>query len=202
MLIPDYKALWTSMIIDPTHIPAIKSTANKITSFKNRYLSVGAKVCHTMPVPWYFIGLIHHMEADSNFTRHLHNGDPLTARTVHVPSGRPKTGNPPFTWEDSAVDALTMMGYAAGKVWEVDDVLARLEAYNGVGYRAHNIYTPYVWSRTNHYQRGYFVADHGFDSLIISQQIGCAPILFFLLNPESNGTTTGNQNGGTTTTNH
>jgi len=40
----------------------------------------------------------------SSFKLHLHNGDPLTARTVNVPKGRPKTGQPPFAWGISAKD--------------------------------------------------------------------------------------------------
>ena len=31
-------------------------------------------------VPWYVVAIIHNMEASQNFKRHLHNGDPLTAR--------------------------------------------------------------------------------------------------------------------------
>ena len=54
------------------------------------------------------LGIIHSLEAEFNFNTHLHNGDPLSAQTVHVPRGRPPTGNPPFQWLDSAIDALTM----------------------------------------------------------------------------------------------
>ena len=63
-------------------------------------------------MPWYVVGLIHTMESSGNFAAHLHNGDPLSARTTHVPAGRPKAGAPPFTWEESATDALTMQGFA------------------------------------------------------------------------------------------
>lgn len=180
MLIPDYKTLWSSMIVSSS--PGINLAAQHISQFRSRYETVGIQVCPSFPVPWYFVGLIHHMESGQDFSRHLHNGDPLTARTVHVPKGRPTTGTPPFTWDYSAVDALTGMGYHNPKVWEVDDVLTRFEQYNGLGYRSHDIYSPYVWSKTNHYSKGYYNSDGKFNPDTVSQQIGCAPILSFLLN--------------------
>jgi hypothetical protein len=57
-------------------------------------------------VPWYLAGIIHYRECGLYFTRHPHNGDPLTERTLRVPAGRPAKGEPPFRFEDSAVDAL------------------------------------------------------------------------------------------------
>src|SRR5262249_52736757 len=57
-------------------------------------------VSHALNLPWYLAGIIHGVETGFDFRTHLHNGDPLTARTVHVPSGRPLEGNPPFSWEE------------------------------------------------------------------------------------------------------
>src|SRR5258708_40241615 len=59
-------------------------------------------------VPWFMIGPIHAREADMDFKTHLHNSDSLKARTHHVPAGRPRRGNPPFHWDASAIDALTI----------------------------------------------------------------------------------------------
>ena len=64
-----------------------------------------------LDIPWWFVAVIHDLEASRNFNAHLHNGDPLTHRTVHVPKNRPP-GNPPFTFEESARDALTLDGLA------------------------------------------------------------------------------------------
>lgn len=186
MLKPDYKALWPTMQIDSKSVNNIKLAAQSVTKFKDRYTAVGVQVCPSSPIPWYFIGVIHRMESGQNFNRHLHNGDPLTARTVQVPKGRPVFGNPPFTWEESAQDALKLMGYNSPKVWDIDDVLNRLEDYNGHGYWAHDIYSPYIWSRTNHYTKGKFTSDGHFNPNNVSIQIGCAPILSFLLNINNN----------------
>ena len=57
-------------------------------------------------VPWHFVGILHSLEAACNFGCHLHNGDPLTHRTTHVPAGRPEHPDPPFAWWTSANDAL------------------------------------------------------------------------------------------------
>jgi lysozyme family protein len=85
------------------------------------------------------------MAASLNFNRHLHNGDPLTARTVQVPAGRPKTGEPPFTWEESATDALMLEKLDQWEDWSVPGTLYKLEQYNGWGYRlAHpDVKSPY-----------------------------------------------------------
>lgn len=69
-----------------------------------RYESVG----NPMGIPWHFIAAIHNLESSRSFLTHLHNGDPLTGRTFHRPPGRPASGNPPFTWEFSAADALRL----------------------------------------------------------------------------------------------
>ncbi len=79
----------------------------------------------------FFIAVIHNMEASQNFNKHLHNGDPLTARTVQVPAGRPKKGTPPFSWEDSAADALAIRGLGAKTDWSLAGMLYQLEGYNG-----------------------------------------------------------------------
>ena len=86
------------------------------------------------------------MESSLNFKRHLHNGDPLTARTVHVPSGRPRQGDPPFTWEQSAADALTLRNLGPRTDWSLSGTLYALEGYNGWGYRRYHpeVFSPYL----------------------------------------------------------
>src|SRR5258705_13368262 len=89
-----YISLFNLMQINPANIPAITAIVNKITAAKTRYQGI-EKITG---VPWFFIGVIHSLEANCDFTKHLHNGDSLKAKTVNVPKGRP-IGVPPFTWE-------------------------------------------------------------------------------------------------------
>jgi lysozyme family protein len=128
-------------------------------------------------IPWAFIGVIHGMECGFNFGGHLHNGDPLTARTVQHPSGRPKTGSPPFTWRQSATDALTMKRLDRVTDWSVPHMLFLLEGYNGFGYRRRGVPTPYLWSFSSLYEKGKFVADGVFDPAAVSKQCGAAVML-------------------------
>lgn len=182
MLQPDYKELWSTMIINQNRVPAMRLAAQHIKQFIVRYQNVANTVCLQKPIPWYVVGLIHHMEGGQNFNTHLYNGDPLSARTVQVPAGRPLKGSPPFSWEYSATMALRDQGWGDPKVWDVDDILNRLEDYNGHGYWSKGIYTPYLWSGTNHYTKGKYVKDGHYDSEAVSSQLGAAPILHYILN--------------------
>ena len=130
-------------------------------------------------IPWYFIACAHYLECSFDFKRHLHNGDPLTGYTIKVPANRPKVGHgPPFTFEESAVDALKLIGLNEVTNWTLPTVLRKLEAYNGFGYfKYHSINSPYLWSYSNQYEKGKYVADGKFDAQAVSKQMGAAVIL-------------------------
>jgi lysozyme family protein len=144
-------------------------------------------------VPWMVIACIHSLEANLSFNGHLHNGDPLTARTVRVPAGHPRFGAPPFSWEDSAVDALQMKLKRMNEIsgWSIPECLFFFECYNGWGYRTGEgrnttpaNRSPYLWSFTEHYERGKYVHDHVFDRNAVSKQIGAAALLRVLMDME------------------
>ena len=141
-----------------------------ISANRSRYEQVGA----ALGIPWYFIAAIHGLESSFNFETHLHNGDPLTARTVHVPAGHPRSGQPPFTWIDSAIDAMRLKDFDGLADWSIGTTLDRLERYNGLGYRNRGLPSPYLWSYSNHYEKGKFVADRVFDPEAVSKQCGAA----------------------------
>src|SRR5450759_4784793 len=111
----EYENLFNSLIIRPERIQTVDQTLTNILANQNRYQNVSGII----GIPWSFVAVIHNMEASLNFSKHLHNGDPLTNRTVQVPAGRPKNGQPPFTWEESASDALTMKGLNATTDWSL-----------------------------------------------------------------------------------
>jgi lysozyme family protein len=128
-------------------------------------------------VPWVFVGIIHGMECGFNFAGHLHNGDKLTARTVNVPKGYPRTGAPPFTWHESALDALRLRKLDRITDWSVPHMLYLFEGYNGFGYRKRGLPSPYLWSFSNIYTKGKFVADGRYDPEAVSKQCGAALML-------------------------
>jgi lysozyme family protein len=126
-------------------------------------------------VPWDVIACIHSLESDLSLLHHFHNGDLLNERTVHHPAGRPLKGNPPFTWTDSAVDALSLIPKPL--LWTLDLKLYFLESYNGLGYIKKGINSPYLWSGTNLYSKGKFVKDGVFDPEAVSKQIGAVALM-------------------------
>lgn len=172
-----YQQLWDTMNPLAAHVRRLLIIHNAILSNQNRYEAV----VKGWAVPWYVVGAIHNMESDMSFTRHLHNGDPLTARTIHVPAGRPVAGNPPFTWETSAVDALKLRGIDRIVDWSIPHMLLVVEGYNGYGYARKGINSPYLWAGSNQYgtapQIGKYVEDGKFDPTAVSNQIGAAVIL-------------------------
>jgi lysozyme family protein len=169
----EYQHLFDTCLIAPPHAAEIEKTTDKIAANQARYESVG----EPLDIPWFFVGVIHCMEGGLSFKTHLHNGDPLSARTVQVPAGRPKKGQPPFTWEESATDALTFEKFAGLDDWALPAMLYRFEAYNGFGYRPRTINTPYLWSFSNHYSQGKFAADGKFSPVLVSKQCGAAVLI-------------------------
>jgi len=178
----EYTALLKGMEVSTVvkEVKALTSAIGKIKNNQEQY----KKVMQRAGVPWPVVGIIHSLEADCDLTLHLHNGNPLTARTKDVPSGRPPTGSPPFDWVDSAVDALTMPEHFLDKVrdWPIERIAYELEKYNGFGYRLQNtgIKTPYLWSFTNRYTKGKFISDGVFDAKQKSGQPGAMALLKIL----------------------
>ncbi|NOT51433.1 MAG: hypothetical protein HOP10_09175 [Chitinophagaceae bacterium] len=168
-----YQQLFDTCVISSTKKAEIEGLVSKIVKNKARYVAV----TQNTNVPWVFTGIIHCMESGLNFNTHLHNGDPLSARTTHVPAGRPASGTPPFTWEASAADALTFVGLTSWTDWSVAGMLYRFEKYNGFGYRSRGINSPYLWSYSNHYKKGKFTGDGKFDPAAVSKQCGAVVLL-------------------------
>jgi lysozyme family protein len=171
----EYQRVFDTCIIKPDKYTTVDAIIKKILPGRPQYEDVGTQ----LNIPWYFIAIVHYMEGSSKFTTHLHNGDPLTARTVQVPKGRPVKGSPPFTWRDSAVDALTYEGLNTWPDWDIPGILYKLEGYNGYGYRRLTvpINSPYLWSFSNQYTKGKYVADGHYDPEAVSLQCGAAVLL-------------------------
>jgi lysozyme family protein len=168
-----YEQLFANCIIHTSRVAETDALAGKLITYKPRYEAVSRQT----NVPWYFIGVVHCMEASLDFTTHLHNGDPLTARTFHVPKGRPLNGKPPFSWEESAVDAMYLKKFQEKNDWRLGNLLYCLEQYNGFGYRKKGIHSPYLWSFSNHYVKGKYKADGIYDPEAVSKQCGAAVLL-------------------------
>ena len=172
----EYEKLFSECILKSAHKTEVDGIVSRINSGKALHYD---DVSDTTGVPWFVIGVIHYLEAGLNFQSHLHNGDPLSARTVHVPKGYPHHGNPPFTWRESAIDALTLDGLTTETDWSVGRILYHLEKFNGFGYHmlTHPIPSPYLWSYSQIYTKGKYGSDGHYDPNLVSKQAGAAVIL-------------------------
>jgi len=171
----EYRELFRTCKIRDNRLAQVDSIVAAFRRNQRRYATAG----RPLRIPWHIVAVIHNMEGGTNFRTHLHNGDPLTDRTKHVPRGRPKEGEPPFTWETSARDALTQKRFDTWTEWSIAGTLFKLEAYNGWGYRQYHpeVLSPYLWSFSRHYKKGKYASDGRFDPNLVSRQCGAAVLL-------------------------
>lgn len=145
--------------------------AERLVAAKARYLAVSART----GVPWFVIAVIHEREASQNWNSNIAQGDLWNRKSVHVPAGR----GPFVSWEDAAVDALVNCSPYAGrnKDWSVGGALTKLEEYNGLGYANRGRPSPYIWSGTDQYVSGKYIADGAYSATTIDVQLGCAGLI-------------------------
>lgn len=153
--------------------PAKVAVANK-----GRYLAI-ARQAGMPDIAWVFIAVSHYRESSQDFSKSLAQGDPWGEASVHVPAGR----GPFKSFEDAAVDALVRCSpYAARlKDWSIGGMLTNLERFNGVGYAARGVPSAYVWSGTDQYHSGKFVADGVYDPEKIDKQLGVAGLILTMM---------------------
>jgi lysozyme family protein len=159
----------------PDRLPDVQDFIEHILASTASYMGVETAT----NVPWYIVGIIHGMECSFDFNTHLHNGDPLTKRTVQEPAGRPpaSVGDPPFAWKTSAIDALQYDRFTVWDEWDVAGICYKLEGYNGWGYRKHNVNSPYLWSFSSNYSCGKYIADGLWNGSAVSKQVGAITAL-------------------------
>ena len=181
VLKPHYEELFNNCLLRNRWLDQISATAEQIVNFKDQYQAVEAQTT----VPWWFVGILHYR--DLNFQEaHLHNGDPLTNRTVNPPQGYPVT--PPgngyaYTFVESACDILRLRKFDVAKDRSIPAWLWRLEGWKGFGYASLGLNSEYLWNGTNHFgsgnNQGLILADGSFDPNGTSQQVGAAALVWY-----------------------
>ncbi|MFL9823420.1 hypothetical protein [Rhodoplanes sp. SY1] len=175
-----YRNLWDRAVVDPDRRDDAAAVAQRILRVKDRYGPVQAAT----GVPWPMIGALHVRESGLSFAGHLHNGDSLNGYTRQVPAGRPKVGHgPPFTWTESAVDALALKRLDKVTVFSLERILYECERYNGWGYLG-KTNSPYLWSWTSLYTGGKYVRDHVYSATTKDRQPGCVAIFKALIDAD------------------
>ena len=163
----DNLKLWQQAKIRTVSLSAVNKATSLVLHFKDRYKAAEAKVS----VPWFVIGAIHSLEADFNFNTILANGDPLNKPTTHVPRGLVA-----HTWEEGVVISFAHERFTGLHDWTLTNILNRVEAYNGPGYKWRGLPSAYLWSCTTVYSHGKFLSDGEWSSSAVSTQVGAAAI--------------------------
>jgi len=174
-LASEYTALLARMVI--TRTEEVAAVAHKLLGFVDagRYAPVSAQV----GVPQVWMATSFEREASSNFNDSPAQGDPWAHRSVHVPAGR----GPFPSWAAAAIDAYHIDGLdkvGAGN-WTWARACYEGEVFNGMGYRAHGIHSPYLWAGTNNYSSGKYVADGVWSAGAVDQQLGIVPVMFRMI---------------------
>lgn len=158
---------WTSAKL----VRDFSAAAKRLVAAKPHYKAVEKAT----GVPWFVIAVIHERESSQKWSGSLAQGDPWDQVSKHVPAGR----GPFKSWEEAAIDALVNCGpYAARwKDWSAGGAITLLEQYNGLGYAARGVPSPYVWAGTDQYVSGKYVKDGVYDPTVVDKQLGCAGLL-------------------------
>jgi lysozyme family protein len=172
----EYLSLWNSMAVRPERAKEVASLAATIAGARTRYEAVAGGFANHLP--WFVVGVLHAMECNCSFKQHLHNGDPLSTRTVRHPKNQPPAWDPSWPWERSAEDAVRVDGLDKVRGWSLARILFTFEHFNGLGpRRKFGRAAAYLWSYSNHYVRGKYVGEGLWDPEATSKQAGAAVLL-------------------------
>lgn len=171
----DYQHLFATCAIREGRSAEVDQRLDALLADRGRYQTVGER----LGVPWFVVAVLHDADTGRDFAVHLHNGDPLTERTRHLPDGRPLDGEPPFSWEDSAADALRLYHFDQWPDWSIAGALFMLEGRGGWGYRLHHpeVPSPYLWNYSLHYTQGRYVTDDTWSDTAVAPRAGVAVLL-------------------------
>ncbi|HWK88181.1 MAG TPA: peptidoglycan-binding protein [Xanthobacteraceae bacterium] len=178
VLKPGIAAQWAAMKIFPQYYPALDRVAAKLSADRERYLSLERR----SGVPALVTMVIAERESGADPRMSLAQGDRWDRVSVHVPRGR----GPFKSWEDAAVDALSIDGLdrIGRENWTIERALYELEKYNGFGYRRYGLPSAYIWASTTIYQGGKFIADGKFSRNAWDTQLGVAALMARIGNAE------------------
>lgn len=178
----EYERNWANLEIRPSRLADANAIARKAINGKATYQQIE----RLTGVPWHFAALCHYRESNFDFDTYLGNGESLHRVTTLVPKGR----GPFATFVDGAVDAFRIEHLIGSQDWGIARTLFRLECFNGLGYHAKGVNSPYLFGGSTLYgppeaRAGKFVADHVFDANHVDSQLGTAVILHAMMTLDS-----------------
>jgi lysozyme family protein len=181
----EYQALIASAKIRPECEHVLHVTCDRLLRDKAVY----QRIFERTGVPVAALMALSEREMSGNLHCYFGNGQKLTMRTTIVPKGR---GPFPDTLDGfiaGALDALHLDGLdqvaRTPEGWTLPRFGFESELWNGFGYRAHGIPTPYFVGGTTAQKPGKFVADHEYSATLMDPQLGTLAIVeeLFKLDP-------------------
>lgn len=167
---PDYAYLCSIVKVNSGTMDKNKATFAKMLANKSQY----DQIAHAVNCDWQLVAAIHYREASLRPNVYLHNGQTLGQTTTIVPKG---IFFPSGAFVEASIDALKVR---AKDVKGLQACCLSSEKHNGLGYRKHGVYSPYVWASTNIYTSGMYVADGKFDAAATDKRMGVAAIYLCL----------------------
>jgi lysozyme family protein len=179
ILAPEYATLLAAMQIDPTRENELAERAAVLLKLADRHRDEWAEVNARTGVPRLWGIASFERESSSDYSRSPAQGDRWDSVSVHVPKGL----GPYADWGDSCVAAycIDKLNEVGASSWTWTRACYEGELYNGFGPRAHGRHTGYLWSWTNIYTAGKYVADGKWDPDVRDQQCGMVPMMAALL---------------------
>ncbi len=182
---------WDVMQIDHERVLKFDATAARLSApeAKAKFQAVTDQLvlAKYQPVPWWFIAVLAEREygGPPHWDKQLAQGDPLDRVSTHDPANRgPFLNHPGDTpsnnaWLRGALDALIDCAPHAAlwNDWTAGGVLTIGEEFNGLGYAMRGVPSAYVWSGTDQYVSGKYVADHVYRDTAVDVQDGIAAII-------------------------
>lgn len=177
-LAPTYAAQWASMKV--TREGEALETAERLLKDRKTYDEIAGET----GVPTVWLMATNEREDGGRLDRYFGNGDVLTRPTTDVPRHR----GPFASFKAGVLDSLHYDGIDAGFRAQLRAGIAIVPLmifeetnWNGWGYDAHGIRTPYVFGATNLQQRGKYDADGHWNGALMDTQLGTAAIWWALL---------------------
>ena len=169
----EYESWVAHVVPNPDRVHEIDEVARHLT--QDTILQNYLEVQEAIGIPAVVQACICEREDGTNFSKSPAQGDPWNRVSIHVPRGI----GPFPSWKAAAIyswtkaDALNVISVPA---WTMPYACFKWEGYNGFGYRAHGVRTPYVVGGTNLQQPGKYISDGSFDPNHMDSQLGCLPI--------------------------
>ena len=160
--------------IDSKYNETIKHFKEAYERNKSRYM----RLAKQMGIPPEMLAVIHYRENNGDYMQggfnvYLHNGQSLGQVTTKEPRGKLF-----YNFDEAALDAIAEKSYEISKLditYDTQDMTAMLcflETYNGLGYYKNGYVNPYLYSGTNVYVSGKYIADHVYNPKAVDAQVG------------------------------